>query len=363
MEKSSIIFFGTPEFSATILKGLITAGYNIVAVITQPDQPVGRRQIPTPSPVKLLAQKHKIPVLTPKTLNNNFQFSIFNFQLGILAAYAKLIPPKLLSIPKYGFLNIHPSLLPKYRGSSPIETAILNGEKETGVTIIQMDEKVDHGPIISQAKIPISPTDTKTSLTQKLAVLGGDLLIANLYVSHESHKSYEFFSLPKPQNHQKASYTKILTREDGFIKPEDLQQAISGKSAKKAIEIERQIRAFDPWPGTWSWVAIPDKKPVIRNHREKTESRKNLRGSVPAKPFSDSVLQENHPIKRLKILKAHLRTQHETRNTKHERCDTKPTTYNLQPTTNLVLNLVQLEGKKPVTFEEFKRGYPKFQFV
>ena len=320
MKKLRIIFFGTPEFSATILKGLLKfhpSPYYIVAVVTQPDRPAGRRQIPTPSPVKLLAQKHKIKILTPETLDKNFQFSPpaggFNFQLAILTAYAKIIPQKLLKLPKFGFLNIHPSLLPKYRGSSPVEFAILNGEKETGVTIIKMDEKIDHGPIISQAKLPIAKTDTKASLTKKLAQLAKQLLLTTLphYLNYQNYQnlflqkhSYlfgdgrpqkgkaKFFLPPKAQDHKETTYTKILTRDHGKI-----------DWSKSPETIERMIRAFHPWPGTWTEIKL-------------------------------KVKSEKLKVKRLKILSAHLE-------------DGK-----------LVLDRVQLEGKKAVSFEEFKKGYP-----
>ena len=268
-----------------------------------------------------------------------------NLELAILAAYGKIIPKKLLSIPKFGFINIHPSLLPKHRGSSPIESAILNGEKQTGVTIIQMDEKLDHGSIISQAKLSIAKTSTKASLTKKLAQLASQLLLTTLpaYFAHcQPNYSYlfgdarpqkgkaKFFLPPKPQNHQKATFTKILNREHGFINPQNLKKALQGKSKEKADQLERQIRAFTPWPGTWSWVIILDKK---------TRNTEFSACSVKAEGrFSVFNLKKRHP-KRLKILKAHLKSG------------------------KLILDHVQLEGKKSVSFEEFKQGYPNFQLL
>lgn len=149
-----IVFFGTSQFSNIVLEKLINFSCKPSLVITVPDKPMGRKQIITPPPVKLLALKHKIPLLQPKTLKN-YQLPTTNYQLGIVAAYGKLIPKEILDIPKYGTLNIHPSLLPKYRGPSPLQNTILNDDKETGVSIMLLDEEMDHGPIIKNQKLKI----------------------------------------------------------------------------------------------------------------------------------------------------------------------------------------------------------------
>ena len=155
MEKSStkIIFFGTSEFTVPALKALMGGGYGIVAVVTNPDEPVGRKKVLTPPPVKVVAEKYGIKILQPKRLLNNPEFAeeLKNLKpdVGIVAAYGKIIPAEIINLLRHGILNIHPSLLPKYRGPTPIQTTILNGEKETGVTIIKIDEEADHVPTIA----------------------------------------------------------------------------------------------------------------------------------------------------------------------------------------------------------------------
>ncbi|MCX6813735.1 MAG: methionyl-tRNA formyltransferase [Candidatus Azambacteria bacterium] len=234
------VFFGTPEFAAIVLKKLINAGYIPEAVVCNPDEPVGRKQILTPPPVKSFIMKHEtwnIPVLQPKKLDKNFKFQVssFKFDLAIVAAYGKIIPEEILDIPSRGFINVHGSLLPAYRGASPIQYTILNGDKETGVTIMEVDEEMDHGPIILKSECEISNEDTFESLSQKLAILGAELLIKVIpdYISGKIK--------PIEQNHSKATYTKIIKKEDGKI-----------DWSKSAEEIERMTRAFYPWPATWT---------------------------------------------------------------------------------------------------------------
>jgi len=230
------IFFGTPEFAAIVLEELINSGYVPEAVICNPDEPVGRKQILTPPPTKILAGKYGIHILQPETLAN-YKLQITNYKpdLAIVAAYGKIIPKNILGIPHRGTINVHPSLLPKYRGASPIQYAILNGEKGTGVTIMKIDEEMDHGPIISNVKIQISNDDTYDSLSQKLAISGAELLIKTIpdYISGEIK--------PVEQDHSKATYTKIIKKEDGKI-----------DWSKSAGEIERVTRAFYPWPTAWT---------------------------------------------------------------------------------------------------------------
>jgi len=240
-----IIFLGTGEFGTTILRGLIQNGHKPV----------------------LIYDFKKIKELKP--------------DLVIVASYGKIIPKKILQIPKYGCLNIHPSLLPKYRGPSPIQTTILKGDKKTGVTIILMDEKIDHGPILDQREFLISNKKIAyLELSQKLAELGVKLLIQTIpkWVNNEIKA--------KTQDRSKATYTKILKREDGKI-----------DWSKPNQEIERQIRAFNPWPGTFTFI----------KHKNKTL--------------------------RIKVLEANIK-------------DNK-----------LIIKKLQPEGKKPMSFEEFKRGY------
>src|SRR3989338_8987722 len=155
-----IIFIGTPEFGAIILEKIVASSYTPVAVVAAPDKPVGRKQIVTPPPVKLLAERYDIPVIQPERIGN-WKLEIENWkpELIVVAAYGQILPKDILDIPKYGCLNVHPSLLPKYRGATPIQTAILNGEKETGVSLFLTDEKIDHGPILTKRKLQISNSD------------------------------------------------------------------------------------------------------------------------------------------------------------------------------------------------------------
>ncbi|MFH1030726.1 MAG: methionyl-tRNA formyltransferase [bacterium] len=269
-----ILFFGTCEFAVPILQKLIDEKYKISAVVTPPDKPAGRKQIFTPPPVKTFALKHGIQIFQPDKLQiSNFpscaeasagrQFLISNLDLIITASYGKIIPKEILDLPKYGAINVHPSLLPKYRGPSPIQYAILNGDKETGVTIMLMDEKMDHGHILAQEKIKIMGEDMDPRLQtymemgaihpfeseiykprfpelhDTLSRLGADSLIKTIpkWISGEIK--------PIPQNDAQATYTKIIKKEDGKI-----------DWTKSANDIERKIRAFTPLPGCWT--LLPD---------------------------------------------------------------------------------------------------------
>ncbi len=235
------IFFGTPEFGAVVLEKLIKAGYIPSAVICNPDEPIGRKQILTPPPVKrlIVSGKWPIEIFQPITKSELLAIShkllAIKPDLAIVAAYGKILPKEIFSIPSYGFLNIHASLLPYYRGASPIQGAILNGDKETGVTIMKVDEKMDHGPILANSKLLVAGSDTYESLSKKLAEIGAELLIKTIpnYISGKIK--------PIKQNHLKATYTKIIKKEDGKI-----------DWSKSADEIERMTRAFYPWPSAWT---------------------------------------------------------------------------------------------------------------
>ena len=231
MKKIRTILIGTPEFAVRIFKKLKEVGLpsvEIVGVVTVEDKPVGRKQELTPSPIKKWALGVKLPIL---------QLGKINADLIIAAAYGQIIPKEILVLPKFGALNIHPSLLPKYRGASPIQTAILNGDKETGITIILMDEKMDHGDIVASSKFKVQSSKiTYNELSEKLADLGADLLIKTLPNWIEGKIK------PRPQDHSKATFTKIIKKEDGKI-----------NWNKSAEEIERMIRALDPWPGIFTF--------------------------------------------------------------------------------------------------------------
>ena len=236
MNYPKIIFIGTSQFAVLPLENLIKKKYNIIKVITAPDKPTGRQQEITPSPIKQIALKYKLPFFQPEKIAEiTLEISKLKPDLIVLAAYGKIIPKDILGIPKFGCLNLHPSLLPKYRGPSPIQTAILNGEPETGITIMLMDEIIDHGPIIGQKNMAIASDENYQTLEKKLSQLAANFLIEILpqYLQNKIK--------PQPQNEGRTSYTKILTRQDGQI---DWQQS--------AQVIARKIRAFYPWPGAWT---------------------------------------------------------------------------------------------------------------
>ena len=237
MKKYSTIFIGTSEFSLPSLEKLIQTDFiDLKLVITQPDKPVGRKKIITPPPVKVLAEKNHLSILQPIKIKDCLN-EIKNIKpdLIVLVSYGQIIPQTILDIPKFGCLNIHPSLLPKYRGASPIQTAILNNEKQTGVTLMLMDAQMDHGPILSQKKYQVLESDNYLILSDKLANLGAELLIETLpnYLENKIQ--------PQSQNHSQATYTQILTKQDGQI-----------DWCNSAQQVHQQVKALNPWPGTWT---------------------------------------------------------------------------------------------------------------
>lgn len=234
MPKTKTVFFGTHEFAATILQGLLDSDIvSVEMVFTQPDRKTGRKQIMEESPVKKLAKKYNIPVEQPDSLKN-FQYPISNIQLAVVAQYGLIIPKIIIESFHRGMINVHGSLLPKYRGASPIQMALVNGEKTTGVTIMLMDEKMDHGPILSEQKIAIAEDDTFATLSQKMATVGAELLLDTIpkYLNGEIK--------PLEQAHEQATFTKLLNKDDGKI-----------DFTKTAAEIYNLYRGFTPWPGIW----------------------------------------------------------------------------------------------------------------
>lgn len=235
-----IIFLGTPEFAAIILEKMINFDYAPITVITTLDKPIGRKQVLTPSPVKCLAEKNKIPTWqTDKVTEIKSKILNLNPDLIVLAAFGQIIPKEILEIPKFGCLNIHPSLLPKYRGASPIQATLLNGDQETGVSIMLMDELLDHGPIIANHKLLINENENTETLTKKLAEIGANLLINTLPAWLKGEIKAQ------TQDHAQATFTKIINKEDGKINWQ-----------KPAQEIERLIRACAKWPGVFTEFKI-----------------------------------------------------------------------------------------------------------
>ncbi len=234
-----ILFMGTPEFAAIILERLLASSYHVVAVCTQPDKPAGRGHELVSGPVKRLAKERGIPVLQPETLKSREvveNLASFQPELIAVAAFGLVLPRTVLSLPRFGCLNVHASLLPRHRGASPVANAILCGDEVTGVTIMLMDEGVDTGPILAQEKVPISPGDTTGSLTPKLAELGARLLVDTLpgWLAGEVK--------PQAQDESRATYSKLITSRDAEI---DWQLS--------AVELWRQVRAYHPWPTCYTW--------------------------------------------------------------------------------------------------------------
>jgi len=230
---------GTPEFAVPCLEALIRGPYQVVAVYTQPDKEAGRGQRIASAPIKELALSQGLKVVQPDSLKDNSavnQLASFAPELIVSAAFGHILPPEILALPRAGCLNVHPSLLPRYRGSSPIATAILQGEEVTGVTVMLMDVGMDSGPILSQRKESISTEDTTGSLTAKLARSGAQLLEETLPLWIGGQIK------PQPQEESQASYARSITKGDG-----EIDWRLS------ALELWQQVRAFDPWPGSYTW--------------------------------------------------------------------------------------------------------------
>lgn len=239
-----LIFMGTPEFAVPTLQKLAEAGHSILAVVTQPDRPVGRKQRITSPPVKTCAQSLGISVLQPlkiKTAETRAQLEplIAGADAIVVAAYGRILPEWMLNTPRFGAINVHSSLLPKYRGAAPINWAIANGEHKTGVTIMQMDAGLDTGAILLQCGTKIGEEETATELSARLATVGAELLIEALSKIERDDIS------PTPQDSGQASYAPLLTREDGRI-----------NWNLSAPEIFNRLRGFNPFPGCHTYLNL-----------------------------------------------------------------------------------------------------------
>lgn len=240
------VFFGSPKFAEIILKTLIDAGMPPSALVCNPDRPFGRKKILTAPPTKVAALSHGIPILQPEVLDADIarQIARFNPDFFVVAAYAKILPRAILALSRLGTIGVHPSLLPKYRGATPIQSAILAGESETGTTLFLIDERVDHGPVLAYSKLRIAHGDTYELLMQTLAEKSGDLLKEALP---------RFFAkkmIPQPQSESAATYTKKFSTDDGFV---DL-----GVDAPETAW--RKIRALNPDPGVYTYTEINGKR-------------------------------------------------------------------------------------------------------
>ncbi len=233
-----IVFMGTPDFAAGCLEALYEAGYDIAAVVTQPDRPKGRKKELVPSPVKVLATAHDTPVFQPEKIRQDRQaledLRGIGADLFVVAAFGQILPKEVLEMPRLGCINVHASLLPKYRGAAPIQQAILDGEQVTGVTIMQMAEGLDTGDILTTREYPISDEETGGSLFDALMETGAKLLVETIPLLDQGKIT------PVKQDEEKATYVKMLKKEDGR-----LDFSLSARA------LFNRIRGLDPWPGAF----------------------------------------------------------------------------------------------------------------
>lgn len=338
MNSLKVLFFGSTNDSILVLEQLKVESYEFSAIITQPARPSGRDHMITPTPVEIWTTKHNIPILSFATnpdkpwLYANEQQVIDTLQpfkpdILISACYGQKIPSSTIASATYGGLNIHPSLLPRWRGADPVPWAILTGDHQTGVTVVTLGDTFDEGKIIAQKKVPITDKDTSDELRTKLFTLGAQLLVNSLSDYISSKKSVPVISHSAPARPaggfeiDHLPYARRLTRDDGFLPWELIDDAMNGndvaheKRPKQfslgighwSLVIERALRAFSPWPGIWTEVKV-------KNTKFKVQSIEN---------------------KRLKILSCHMTPD----------------------TSCLVLDSVQLEGKNPVSFKQFATVY------
>lgn len=234
-----IAFMGTPEFAVQALDAIVKAGHEVVCVYCQPPRPAGRGHKLQPSPVQLRAEELKIPVRTPKSLKKDAaarqEFADLHADIAVVAAYGLILPQEVLDAPKFGCLNIHASLLPRWRGAAPIQRAILADDKESGICIMQMDAGLDTGPVLMRGTVPISGTTTASQLHDALAAQGAELVVKTLNLIASGKPPS-----PQKQPEEGMTYAAMLTKKDGKI-----------DWTKPAADIERQLRALHPWPGVW----------------------------------------------------------------------------------------------------------------
>ena len=306
-----LIYMGTPDFAVPPLKALISAGYEIAAVFTQPDKPRGRSGKMAPTPVKEVAQEAGIPVYTPRRVREEESVDLIRSiapDVIVVAAFGQIIPVSILEIPPYGCINIHASLLPKYRGAAPIQRAVLDGEKQSGVTIMQMDKGLDTGDILLQRAVELAKDETGGSLFTRLSELGAVTIIEAL----EELESGRLTPIRQPEQ-SPTPYAAMLKKEDGCI-----------DWTKDAASIERMIRGMDPWPGAYT-------------HLEKKQL-KLFKAAVEADPEKEERVDEEI----LPGTVVHVGKDHFTVRTGNGR---------------LKILELQLEGKKRMESAAFLRGF------
>jgi methionyl-tRNA formyltransferase len=301
---SRLIFMGTPDFALPCLKALLQAEEEVVAVYTQPDRPRGRGQKICPSPIKELAVDSRLPVFQPKTLRDApvlSQLAEHKPDLLIVVAYGLILPQEVLDVPTWGTVNVHASLLPKYRGAAPIQWAIIKGEKETGVTTMRLDAGLDTGDLLYQQPLAILGTDTTQSLQDRLSEAGATLLVQTLSALRQGTL------VPFPQDPRLASYAPPLKKEQGEINWE-----------LPAREINGWIRGLTPWPGAFTFCR--GKRLLLHLASTETENDRGILGSIHSLPDGLIRVQTGQGL--------------------------------------LVLKEVQLEGHRRVSSQEFLKGFP-----
>ncbi len=298
-----LAFMGTPDFAVPALQTLIDSPHEVVGVYSQPPRPSGRGHKVTKSPIQLLAESNDIPVFTPNSLRSAQEqqhFSNLNLDLAVVAAYGLILPKEILEAPGYGCFNIHGSLLPRWRGAAPIQRAILEGDSQTGITLMQMDVGLDTGDMLRKESVAITDQTTGESLHDELSILGATMLLPLL-------DTLDSLS-PETQDNTQATYAAKLSRSEAQL-----------DFTKKAQELERQVRAFTPWPGsffTWQGKVVK----VLKAH--------SIKGIKAEKPLKSG---------QLCVGKNHLSVA----------CQEG----------SLVLDQVQLQGKKPMDIKAFLNGY------
>lgn len=301
----NIVYMGTPDFAVPPLRAMAEAGYQVTAVVTQPDKPKGRGKTLMPTPVKEEAQKHGISVYQPvKVRNPEFVKVLENLNPDIIvvAAFGQIIPKEILMLPKYGCINIHASLLPKYRGAAPIQQAVIDGEKESGVTIMKMGEGLDTGDMIAKVVVPITGEETGGSLFDKLSVAGAELLVKTLPSIFDGTAVYE-----KQPEESPTPYAAMITKKMGLL-----------DFTKSAEELERLVRGLNPWPSAYTFL-----------------NGKTL------KVWKSRVSEESSSFEPGTVISAD-----------------KTGIYVACGKNILVLTEIQLEGKKRMDTDAFLRGYP-----
>ena len=308
--KLKIVFMGTSFFAAAILEALIKDDYNIISVYTKPDQPVGRDQKVRKSEVKILSEQEKLRIFTPEKIDKDTILEIKEQEpdIIIVASYGKILTEEILKLPRFGAINVHASLLPKFRGPSPIQNAILNGEKETGATIMLMDKGIDTGDILSQQKIDINPEETYPELLKRISQLSSYALLKTLPLWIRKKIS------PKKQEENKATYCQLIERSDGKI-----------IWTNDARSIYKQWRALLPWPGIFTYW---EKNGV------------NLRLKLTKISLVSGELKDNREM--------------------GEVMDLNGKTAVKAASGIIILEEIQLEGKAKVKIGDFINGYPDF---